>query len=61
MTVQLAPKGQLLEFADMNYKIRPVNLHAMEKENFKTGQAYLKKNQLEFLEIKSEIRYPMNS
>lgn len=33
----------------------------MEKENFKTGQAHLKKNQFEFLEMKSEIGNSLKS
>lgn len=32
----------------------------MEKENFETDQAYLKNDQLEFLEMKNEIRNPIN-
>lgn len=61
MATTLAPNSQLSEFADIKYKIRSVNVNLMEKGNFKTSQAYLKKNQLEFLEIKSEIGNSLKS
>ena len=55
------PQGPDIKFADMKYKLRPVSLNIMGKEYFKTDQAYLKKNQLEFPEMKNEIRSPTNS
>lgn len=58
---KIGPQGPDMKFADMKYKLRPVRLNRMGKEHFKTDQAYLKKNQLEFPEMKNEIRSPTNS
>lgn len=55
---KLTPKGQITQ---TKHEIRPVSLNPMEKENFQTDQAYLRNDQLEFLEMKNEIRNPVNT
>lgn len=43
---KIGPQGPDTKFVDMKPKLRPVSLNIMQKEHFKTVQAYLKKNQL---------------
>lgn len=60
--MRVSRKGSIIDpqGPDYAYEIGPISLNTTDKENFKTDQAYSKRDQLEFLETKSEIRSPVN-